>query len=236
MNWNQIVTKVIPYIVKIETPRGSGTGFLCMYSEDKSLCGIATALHVVDYALDWQQPIKIVHYSSNTTKLLKELDRFIVPDWNTDSAVILFPKSDFPFPEELINLLPIETPISIGHDVGWVGFPAIDPFTLCFFSGNISARRDDRRAYLIDGVAINGVSGGPVIYSPNDDTIQIIGIVSAYRANRLGGDTLPGLSIAQDVSHFHKVIKDIRSLDEGRKKQQEISDASKEVQAINKNG
>ena len=45
-----------------------------------------------------------------------------------------------------------------------IGFPTIEPYKLCFFSGSISAGRDDDSAYLIDGVAINGVSGGPVFY------------------------------------------------------------------------
>ena len=36
MNWNEIVDKVAPYIVKIETPRGHGTGFLCLYNENRT--------------------------------------------------------------------------------------------------------------------------------------------------------------------------------------------------------
>jgi len=42
MNWDEIVAKITPYIVKIETPQGHGTGFLRMYNEDRSMCGIAT--------------------------------------------------------------------------------------------------------------------------------------------------------------------------------------------------
>ena len=33
MYWNTIVDKVEPYVVKIETPSGHGTGFLCLYNE-----------------------------------------------------------------------------------------------------------------------------------------------------------------------------------------------------------
>jgi len=32
MPWNQIVEKIKPYVVKIETPAGSGTGFLSLYT------------------------------------------------------------------------------------------------------------------------------------------------------------------------------------------------------------
>lgn len=157
-------------------------------------------------------PIRATHYASNTFAFLKEGERAIHIDYNTDSAVLIFPKTNIPLPENLVPLLPIQSPVSIGEEVGWLGFPAIEPYTLCFFSGNVSARRDDRKAYLIDGVAINGVSGGPVIYN-HPDGVQIVGSVNAYRANRTYGDTLPGLLIAQDVSHFHGVIQHIRSID-----------------------
>lgn len=74
---------------------------------------------------------------------------------------------------------------------------------------------------MIDGVAINGVSGGPVLYSTVTDGVQVVGIISAYMANRARGDALPGLSFAQDVSHFHDVTSQINSWDEARKKQAE---------------
>ncbi|OGU66825.1 MAG: hypothetical protein A2W30_03715 [Ignavibacteria bacterium RBG_16_36_9] len=222
MQWNQIMSKISPYIVKIETPSGIGTGFLCVYNSDKSLCGVATAYHVVADSDEWEQPIRITHHSSKTTKLFKEPDRFIFRSPKVDSAIVIFPKSDFPFPEELIKLLPSEKPLDIGNEVGWVGFPAIDIYSLCFFSGIISARKETLNAYLIDGVAINGVSGGPVVYSTETECVQIVGIITAYQANRQRGDALPGLSIAQDVSYFHQVIKTINSVDEAKKKKPEI--------------
>jgi hypothetical protein len=80
-----------------------------------------------------------------------------------------------------------------GIDIGWLGYPGIEPDTLCFFAGTVSARQTNRKAYLIDGVAINGVSGGPVFHCPTPDQVQIIGCVSAYHANRATGETLPGL-------------------------------------------
>ncbi len=219
--WDNIVHKVSPYIVKIETPTGSGTGFLCAYNEDKSLCGVATALHVVSDADDWQQPIKIHNNSFSQTVFLREGQRFVFTEYITDSAVILFEGSNLGFPEVLIPLRPIEAPISIGIDVGWLGFPAIEPYTLCFFAGPVSARQDKSKAYLIDGVAINGVSGGPVLFSSETDGVQFVGVVSAYRASRARGEPMPGLLVAQDVSHFHGVIQRIKSIDEAKKKKAE---------------
>ena len=98
MEWEQVVNEVNPYILRIETPTGYGTGFLCLYSEDKSICGIATAMHVVDHSDDWQQPIRIFHKHTGKSKLLKETDRLIFKDWKTDSAVIMFQKTTFLFP------------------------------------------------------------------------------------------------------------------------------------------
>lgn len=145
----------------------------------------------------------------------------ILPDAKSDSAVVLFPPGELELPKQLIELRPTGTPINIGIEVGWLGYPALEPYTVCFFSGTISARREDRSAYLIDGVAINGVSGGPVLYS-SLSAMQVVGIISAYRVNRQRGDALPGLSVAQDVSHFHQVIQQIKSWDEAQKKRAQI--------------
>ena len=231
MNWESVVAKVSPYIVKIETLSGSGTGYLCFWREAKSWCGIATAAHVVEDADDWQQPIKLHNYNFTKHIFLKEADRFIWIDKKLDSAVIFFNPSELELPEEVIRLRPKEKPIIIGNEVGWLGFPTIEPYKLCFFSGSISARRDDDSAYLIDGVAINGVSGGPVFYLEATEGVQFVGIVSAYRINRQSGEALPGLLIAQDVSHAHYILDTMRSLDEAKKKKAEEEAKKKQAEA-----
>ncbi|MDD2856510.1 MAG: serine protease [Desulfuromonadaceae bacterium] len=230
MNWDQVVQKVTPYIVKIETPTGYGTGFLSLYNEDKTWCGIATAAHVVRDADEWQKPIKIRHCESGKVSYLQSDQRVIYIDLVTDSAVILFFKGDLDLPEIPITLFPVGTPLGIGVEVGWLGFPNIQADTLCFFSGNVSARQEFRNAYLIDGVSIHGVSGGPVLYKHETEGVQIVGIVSAYHANRATGEALPGLLIAQDVSHFHDVLQHVRSVDEANKKKREF-EALKAIEA-----
>src|ERR1700722_19964822 len=100
MDWNQIVERVTPHIVKIETPQGHGTGFLCLYNDDHSLVGIATAYHVVDHAEKWQEPMRIHHEHSGKVAFLKETDRFIMYDSSSDSAVILFLTSHLVLPGE----------------------------------------------------------------------------------------------------------------------------------------
>jgi hypothetical protein len=221
IDWQEIVQKVSPYVVKIETQSGSGTGFLCAYNADKSWCAVATAFHVVSEAEEWQQPIKIYDHTFSKPAFLPEKRRVIFTDSATDSAAVLFPSSELNFPQVTVPLRPIDSPISIGEDVGWLGFPSIAAYTLCFFAGPISARQDWNKAYLIDGVAIPGVSGGPVVFSSGTDGVQFVGVVSAYRSSKTGGTPMPGLLIAQDVSHVHGVIQTIRSWDEAHAKKAE---------------
>jgi len=83
--------------------------------------------------------------------------------------MILLPVGKLKLPEDLVPLRPIQNALPIGVEVGWLGYPAIGPWTLCFFRGNVSARQE--ASYLIDGVAINGVSGGPVFYSTPTDGV-----------------------------------------------------------------
>jgi hypothetical protein len=221
MNWHTVVGKIRPYIVKIETPTGHGTGFLCLRNAAGNLSGIATAHHVVEYADQWQQPIRIKHLTSKKTKLFKESDRVIFGDEATDSALILLKSDSFDLPKDLIPLLGEEFFLKIGVEVGWVGFPAMEPDALCFFSGNISARKKVRKAYLLDGVAINGVSGGPVFDDGDDGKgPRIIGVVTAYIANRATGGTLPGLAYAQDLSHFHEIATSFKNIAEANQQKQ----------------
>jgi S1-C subfamily serine protease len=232
MNWNQIVEKVTPHVVKIETPEGHGTGFLCFYNQTRHFVFIATANHVVENADRWQQPIRIHHQPSSDVVLVSESQRVIYTDPARDSAVILLEATKLNLPQEPIKLRPTQHRLPIGVEVGWLGYPAIGPFTLCFFSGNISAWQDFRQAYLIDGVAINGVSGGPVIYSTSTEGVEIVGAISAYIPNRATGSSLPGLSVAQDVSHFHDVLLHIQSIDDAaRQKQKSLEQGSIEEQA-----
>ena len=238
MNWDKAIKAVSPHVVKIETPTGYGTGFLAFFSHDREWCGIATAAHVVSHADEWQQPIRIRNEATGTTKFLRENERVIFVDYSTDSAVMLFLKGELQLPESPIALFPMDEPCGIGVDLGWLGYPAIEPHTLCFFAGTVSARQASRKAYLIDGVAINGVSGGPVFHcpSPESEVIQIIGCVSAYHANRATGDTLPGLLRAQDVSHFHAVAGHVRSVDEANAKKREFEEAQKQKAIVDTGG
>lgn len=218
MNWSKCVELVCPYIVSIQTPQGAGTGFLFTYNKDRTVAGVATAAHVVDYADDWRQPIKLVHCTTQKELFLADGHRVIFLDRSRDSAsIMLFGDFHIGFPMEELPLIDAKKNLRIGVEVGWLGFPSVAASTLSFFSGRISAVLKDHNSYLIDGVAINGVSGGPVFYVPTGGSSpKIIGTVTRYMPNRIYGDTLPGLMRVQDVTSFHETIDTVRNVDQAR--------------------
>ena len=211
MDWSTCFKAVCPYIFSVETPEGSGTGFLFTYNKNKTVAGFATAAHVVDHADDWKEPIKLIHYVTKTELFVTDADRVIFLDRSRDSAsIMLFSNFDIGLPPDTLPLMGAKEILPIGEEVGWLGFPSIALSNLCFFTGRISAHLVRYDSYFIDGVAINGVSGGPVIYvQPDIFSPKIIGTVTAYMPNKIHGDTLPGLLRAQDVTLFHTAIEAI---------------------------
>lgn len=216
ITWAKAIEIVKSYIVKIDTPDVLGTGFLCAYTESKKVCGIATAAHVVNKSHIWEEPIRIEHFISRETKLLHASDRVVFIDLKLDTAVILFAQDKIPFPENTLTFISEKKALRAGNEIGWVGFPSVSPNNLCFFTGKISCWVDNIRTYLVDGVAINGVSGGPVFYISKDG-IKVIGSVSAYLPNRAGAT--PGLAMVSHVEQYQKVIKTIKNMEEAKKKE-----------------
>lgn len=103
----------------------------------------------------------------------------------------------------------------MGVAVGWLGYPnpeVVDGELCCFFSGHISGIRGSR--YFIDGVAIHGVSGGPVFLPTSDGIPMVIGCISQYRPNISHGAALPGLLIADNASDISEWIA--RESEQGR--------------------
>ncbi len=135
-----------------------------------------------------------------------------------DTAAIVFGETDLPLPTDPIEMIPDGNRLKVGNEIGWLGFPAVSPFDMCFFSGRVSAWQEQNRTYLVDGVAINGVSGGPTLSLFPDNKLVLIGVVSAYIPNRVTGETLPGLSRVQDVNQFQELVKEFQSLDDATAK------------------
>lgn len=218
--WYEQVGQIAPSILRIETQDGSGTGFFCGRNATRVLTAVATAYHVVEQADYWQLPIRIHNLNEVTSILLLEEDRVILPDRKSDSAIIAIfnPQkvAELKLPEEAIPFISTGKRKKVGVELGWLGYPGLTPNTLCFFTGKVSAWVQRSAIYYIDGVAINGVSGGPVF---DKDPVEIVGTVSAYLPNRqIGG---PGLSIAQDVAHFQKFVTRMKDRDEAERKKKE---------------
>ena len=230
--WHQAFEHVKSHVVRISTPSGSGTGFLVSRSTVSNVIAIATAAHVIDHAQYWEQPIRVEHFESGKSLLLRHSDRAVFLEADRDTAAIVFGNSELPFPDFLIELGPEDKFLKVGCELGWAGFPAVSNSNLCFFSGRVSAQRQHEHAYLVDGVAINGVSGGPAFFN-GDGKLSLVGVVSAYIPNRATGTVLPGLSIIRDVSQFHNTAKTFKSLDEARAKQSEPQEPSPQENAPN---
>lgn len=216
-SWQQAIEKIRPYVVKITTPQGSGTGFVVSQSKKTPICAIATAAHVIDHAYYWEQPIRINHFVSGKSILLRNSDRAIQLVEENDTGAIIMGKGELPFPVAPLELIPEKSSLKVGVEMGWLGFPAVSSENLCFFSGRTSCFIKNQHAYLIDGVAINGVSGGPAFFCGMEKKeVILVGVVAAYMPNRATGDTLPGLSVIRDVAQFQKLSKEFNSIDEAK--------------------
>lgn len=220
-SWYQVVGVVQSHVVKISTPRGSGTGFLIYNGRENPLCWIATAAHVVENAHYWEEPIRIEHVSGSL--LLRQNQRVINLDPNNhDTAAVGFDRGSLQLPIESLPLTPTGQYFLVGSEIGWLGYPAVASSQLCFFGGKISAVLQNQDSYLVDGVVINGVSGGPAfttLVGSEGNPITIMGVVSAYAPNRATGETLPGLGVVRNVSQFQNLVPTIASFDKAKEQE-----------------
>ena len=215
MNMHNAIEEITPHVFSITTQNTAGTGWLVSLSKTSSLCAVATAAHVVDHAHLWELPIRLGHAETGKNVLLRRGDRAIILGEGLDTAAIIFNYGDIELPSNTLPLIEQGYHMKQGVEIGWLGFPAISRSGLCFFSGRVSNYIEEDNYYLIDGVAINGVSGGPV-FQCLSDSLELIGVVSAYIANRATGETLPGVAVVQDVIQFHDITKGFKDLEEAR--------------------
>jgi len=203
--WVDAYRTIVPYMVKIRTPDAYGSGFVMNYpifEKSRREIAIATACHVIKHALDWAELVKIEHAAGNTlhTYKLAPTERSIMVDEDKDIALLVFVESDeHHFPKDLpITIDGKSKDLPPGCPVAWCGFPNIAESSPCFFSGHVSATYATAGDYLVDGVVIHGVSGGPCFIHNGEDMI-VMGLVSAYYANRSTGEALPGLGLIRSV-------------------------------------
>jgi hypothetical protein len=160
----------------------------------------ATAWHVVEDLVRSPDDISLVSADKQSSfdSRTDEISFFSLGDAVFDTALIRV-KTGKPFLKdtEVLPVFPFESVLSRGADIGWVGFPGIVEPELCFFHGYVSGYLNDPPTYLVDDVAINGVSGGPAF----DNRAHLIGLVSAYIPNQVDEHTtLPGLMALMPIN------------------------------------
>lgn len=220
--WAKALEHIRKYAFKIATPGGAGTGFMLTTPNSQGICGIATALHVVDHANQWEQPIRLKHTETGKSIVLHSAERSVFCNPSQDLAVITLENAVFDLPAEDPTLFPEGKHIKPGIQIGWAGYPAVAPNQFSFFSGDVSCFLSDQNAYLVDGVAINGVSGGPAFCVLPENEIHFIGVVTAYVPNRATGENLPGVCYVAGIAPLYHVVKEIKSIDEADEKIREI--------------
>lgn len=230
--WQATVDGVRPYVVKVSTPSGHGTGFLFAQNTRLSLWGIATAAHVIRDEHAWEQPIRIEHLESGTKLMLYADKRGIFVSPQADAAAIVIKKGTIPFPNTFLSLIDPTMFKRVGVEAGWLGYPGLGTMTdqLCFFSGRISCWIGGQSTYLVDGVAIHGVSGGPAF----DDDGELFGIVTSYIYSQVQGQALPGLLSVCDVAELQRVVQDLKDLEQAQQQQTPPAASAARAQAESK--
>jgi hypothetical protein len=212
--WATTVKIMREHIVRIETPSGHGTGFVVPAPKESEDPCIITAWHVVKHAEEWKEPIKLTHFPSGKQAFLKTDSRIVNPNPGRDQAIIQFSATALPLPSATLTLPKVNTHYNEGVEIGWLGYPSVAPSNLCFFCGHVSTWLDQDEAYLVDGVAINGVSGGPAFYQDEKGNPIIIGLVTEYHPNVSTGKALPGVSLVRSINpllkHYTEVQQKIK--------------------------
>ena len=194
----------------IELGSTTGTCFAVLISPTKTKGKksyiFATAWHVIEKLTRTNRPIKLV--TADKSKAYE-----IMPDSYTiyregpkefDTGIIeVSSERALVFEKDLLPMLDFEELLPRGSEVAAVGFPGLADEEFCFFRGVISGYSKKPPAYLVDGVVLNGVSGGPAI----DRQARIIGLVSSYLPNRVDRNTtLPGLTTLIPISSIRSLI------------------------------
>lgn len=197
LRWDETVDRVSMSVFRLYAGSSAGTGFLIGLGKDPkngdSFATIATAWHVLEALPGTTDELEIVSVDGKTlfTSAADQIGFHPLGNARYDTGLIVL-RTGTPLVDEreLLPLFPYDSILARGAEIGWLGFPGITEPELCFFHGHVSGYLNDPPTYLVDGVAINGVSGGPAF----DNRAHVIGLVSAYVPNRVDPTTtLPGL-------------------------------------------
>jgi trypsin-like peptidase len=201
-SWEELIRRVEPLVFRVHAGPCLGTGFV-IGTGGRNTGGrrvaIATAWHVIEEAAPAAETLELVRSDGTalSTLVSHPVEVMQVGPSECDTALILAEAREPLIATENLLPLPLETMLPRGSELGWIGYPGLVAPELCFFRGVISGYLEKPPIYLVDGVAIHGVSGGPA-FSRNG---LLVGFVSSYLPNVLGsGQTLPGLMIVTPLN------------------------------------
>ena len=210
VDWAELIRSVEPLVYRVHAGASVGTAFVVGVSRSDGgrHTLLVTALHVVEDVLGNDKPLDLVRPDGTLISKLTvgPVKIYPVGPRECDSALIELATRDPLVTADALFPMPLETMLPRGEDLGWLGFPGIVFPELCFFRGVVSGHLERPPIYLVDGVAINGVSGGPA-FSRNG---LVVGLVSAYLPNQVApGRTLPGLMIVTPLNLVRLWMQDI---------------------------
>ena len=197
MPWDEVVDCAEKVVFQVLAGDSAGTCFACSIGKEPESPSkyflFATAWHVVKDVAGSDHPIYMIAASGRTICEAQAgcYGIFRLGADVFDTALILVKSSEEIISQKaLLPMLGYDWQMARGTEIGWVGFPGIIGNEFCFFKGAVSGYLNSPPTYLVDGVAINGVSGGPAF----DNRAHIIGLVSSYIPNLVDEyTTLPGL-------------------------------------------
>ena len=250
--WSNVCAGISKYMVRVEVRGSFGSGFFVY--KNKNFLFFATAHHVVSNAQRWNDPIILGHrFIENDASLLKNIriDKPNIILYPNDVALIIVNRKeggldwvesvfgDLDSPE----LLPNDHSVRCGAEVSWAGFPCIvgSGDVLCHFFGHVSnidvayrLQNPFARYYLVDGNAINGVSGGPAYIGKSEQTPHpvIWGVVSAYVPNKQQHGTLPGLSVIRPLGEIYQQIQNLMTRDDIERMRKENEMLSQDTEGV----
>ena len=200
-DWSGLIPSIESLCFRVHAANSVGTAFAVGIagSDGGRHTMLVTALHVVEEVLGNDKPIELI--KSDGTPISQVVDGFLkiypIGPPECDTALIEVPTKEPLYGERSLMPMPLKTMLSRGSPVGWLGYPGIALPELCFFQGVVSGYREKPSVYLVDGVAINGVSGGPAF----DPLGLVVGFVTSYMPNRVRADTtLPGLMVVTPLN------------------------------------
>jgi hypothetical protein len=193
----ELIPRIEPLVYQVHAGKALGTAFVISITgpvDGSRNAMFVTAWHVVKDVVQTHDPLDLARRDGTLLSTLTTGPAAVYPIGppECDTALICAPMREPLVDPAALPAMPLQTMLPRGAEVGWLGFPGLVYPELCFFRGVVSGYREPPPIYLIDGVAINGVSGGPAF----DRTGLLAGFVSAYVPNQVsGGNTLPGLMI-----------------------------------------